>query len=93
MEIVALLDVAVLRIGAVARVGPQAMQGPAVLWEKLALRLETGVSIPELRGEDEAAEGLDAAGVDGCRVGFCGAGEILGDYEWLLELERWIVIE
>jgi hypothetical protein len=40
------------------------VEGPLVRREQLALRLEAGPGAPELGGEEEAAEGLGAAGVD-----------------------------
>jgi hypothetical protein len=55
------------------------VERPALGWEQLAFGLETSVGGPELRGEDEAAEGLGAAGVElegrVWGVGFGAAGE------------------
>lgn len=42
----------------------QAVKGPGVFGQHLALSLETGVSIPELGAEDKTTEGLDTARVD-----------------------------
>lgn len=50
------------------------MHGPALGRQQLALRFEAGVRVPELRGHDQAAEGLGAAGVDMFGGGLGGAG-------------------
>ena len=42
------LQVAILGERAIAEVRPQAVQGPALLGRDLAIRLESGVGIPEL---------------------------------------------
>ena len=41
------------------------MKRPGVRGEELAGGFEPGVGVPELGGEEEAAEGFGAAGVDG----------------------------
>lgn len=40
------------------------MEGEGVSGEELALCFAAGVGVPELGGEEEAAKGFDAAGVD-----------------------------
>ena len=40
------------------------MQTPGILGQELSLVLTTSVGVPELCAEDEAAKGLDTAGVD-----------------------------
>lgn len=54
-------QVAVLRVRAVAEVGPQAVEGPCVLGEDLALGLVARVDVPQLCGQYQAAERLGAA--------------------------------
>ena len=75
MRVVLPREVAVLRPGAVAEVGPEAVEGPGVAGEELAVGFEPGVGVPELGGEDEPAEGLDAARVDEAGLGAGRAGE------------------
>ncbi len=70
-----LLQIAVLRERAIAKVGPETMQGPAVLGKKLALGLETSISIPELGAQNQTAEGLDAARVSEIGLSLRRAGE------------------
>lgn len=63
------LQIAVLREGTIAEVRPETVQCPCVLGQELTLGFETGVGIPELRAEDEAAVGFGAAGVSDVWVG------------------------
>ena len=64
MRVILAREIAVLRPRAVAEVGPEAVQRPGVLGEQLLGGFEACVGAPELGGEDEPAEGFDAAGVD-----------------------------
>ena len=60
-------QITVLREASIAEVGPQAMQCPCIQREDLTLGFKACVSVPELRGENEPAEGFSAAGV--CNIG------------------------
>lgn len=72
------VQIAILSERAVAEIRPEAMYGPGGGWDQLTLAFEAGVRIPELGLEDEAAEGLGAAGI-GCEgVCFGRAGEDRG---------------
>ena len=44
------VQITVLRVGAVTEIGPQTMKTPSVLRQQLALRFETRICVPELRG-------------------------------------------
>lgn len=62
-------QVAVLGVAAVAKVGPEAVEGPRLCGQELALFLEPGVRGPELGGQKEASVRLGTACVDGQRIG------------------------
>ena len=63
------IQIAVLRVAPIAEIRPEAMQGPGVGREELALGFEAGVGGPKLSGEEETAECFGAAGVDREGVG------------------------
>jgi hypothetical protein len=46
------------------------MQSPGVGWLKLTFLFTAGDGVPELRGDEETAKGLDAAGIDLGGIGF-----------------------
>jgi hypothetical protein len=63
----------------IPEIRPEAMNGPILLGQELALRLVTSVNIPELRGEEQTAVSLDAARVHSEMVRLGRARPVIGN--------------
>ena len=71
--VVLAVQVAVLRVGAVAEIWPQSMQCPVIGRKQLTLGLEASVCRPELGREEQSSVCFGATRIDGVRVGGAGA--------------------